>query len=85
MVSMPRALAARDAELADLRARLGRANRDREMLQRQNEELLTTDIGELACRVQELTAQLEAERQAHALELQDLRSRLAAERERWVK
>lgn len=60
MVTMPRALAARDAELA-------RLQRDNEMLRRENTALLTTPVGELQCRADEL-----------ATENADLKAKLAA-------
>ena len=65
MVSMPRALAVRDAELARLR-------RDNSMLRRQNTELLTTDIGEVQTRNAELWAEV--------LQLRDENRRLKGEK-----
>lgn len=95
MVTMPRALAQRDAELARLQndlavvtldrdglkgaldsaaqllreanAEVARVNHDRRMLRRENTALLTTNIGQLQCRNDELAA-----------EVLDLKAKLAA-------
>lgn len=65
MLTMPRVLAVRDAEVA-------RLHRDNDMLRRQNTELLTTDVGEVQTRNAELWAEV--------LQLRDENRRLKGEK-----